>query len=61
MEFIVRNKMKEKQCWHLWFAWYPVCVGTTPDGDEKFVWFKNVQRCCVFADGYDNLYREVSL
>jgi hypothetical protein len=51
MRFYKRNKQKEKETWHLWFAWYPVQVATTNDGDGEFVFFETVMRCLKFHGG----------
>lgn len=40
-----RNTDKEKKQWHLWFAWYPVEIEITKDGDSKYIWLETVQRC----------------
>lgn len=40
-----RNSKEEKTKWHLWFAWFPVVVDYTPDGDMVKVWFEYVYRC----------------
>lgn len=45
MVYIKRNRIKELKRWHIWFAWYPVKVATTPDGDYEKVWLNNVLRC----------------
>ena len=33
-----------KECWHRWFAWYPVTVKEYPDGAERKVWLQTVDR-----------------
>ena len=43
MKFYIHKQDKSK--WHIWFAWYPVQVQTTPDGDLVYIWLKNVLRC----------------
>ena len=45
MFFYKRNTENEKKVWHHWFAWYPVNVFITQDGDSKFIWFNTVWRC----------------
>lgn len=35
---------KDKYRYHVWFAWYPVCVHTYPDGGKKYVWLKRILR-----------------
>lgn len=45
MRWFRRNTVREKEVWHLWFAWRPVTVGRTPDRDEKRVWLEYVERC----------------
>ena len=45
MIYFKRNKLEEKKVWHKWFAWYPVTVAITPDGDKKKIWWQFVQRC----------------
>ena len=42
------NNRAHKFKWHVWYAWYPVKVATTPDGDYKLVWFEDVKRCKYF-------------
>ena len=39
------NKQKELARLHKWFAWYPVEIEKTPDGDSKKAWLINVLRC----------------
>ena len=52
-----------KECWHLWFAWYPVTLQKKPDGAEVKVWLKTVLRKgtynCSYADCcWDYKYKE---
>ena len=58
MIFYKRNKYKEKTKWHIWFAWYPVIVDKTPDGDFKIIWWQNVYRCLYEKVYITGLYRE---
>jgi hypothetical protein len=51
MYFYIRNKHKEKQVWHIWFAWFPVFIDT-PDGDFKIVFLENVMRCGRIDRGF---------
>jgi len=46
---------KDKERWHHWFAWYPVTVDITDDGDEKRIWLQDIYRRRIFywdAEGY---------
>jgi hypothetical protein len=45
----IRNNVKEQANWHIWFAWYPVIVGETPDGDSISAFFEKVLRCRTFV------------
>ena len=46
MVYFKKRKSKyEKLKWHKWFAWYPVVVEITPDGDKKKIWLEYVLRC----------------
>lgn len=53
MFWIKRNVVREKSVWHKWFAWFPVAVGVTPDGDFKKVWLQTVMRCGTLHHWYD--------
>lgn len=48
MIFYKENKKERQKKWHIWFAWYPICVKQTPDGDYKMVWLQNVYRCVYY-------------
>jgi len=37
-------KRQAKECWHYWFAWYPVIVERYPDGAVEKAWLKRVKR-----------------
>jgi len=37
-------KAQAKECWHFWFAWYPVTIGVYPDGAKKMAWLQKVLR-----------------
>lgn len=39
------KRRKDKTKWHYWFAWFPVTVEVTPDGDKKKVWLQWILRC----------------
>lgn len=58
MFFYRRNKRKEKEAWHLWFAWHPVQVSFTPDGDGKFLFLETVRRCGIFNCNMEGVYWE---
>ena len=47
MIYYKHDRTKEKQSWHKWFAWYPVTISRTPDGDERKVWLQSVLRCGI--------------
>ena len=64
MFYFKRNSKSEKTKWHIWFAWYPVTVSYTPDGDSKKVWLEYVLRCgelIQYSEGsyYIYKYREL--
>lgn len=44
MWWFKRNTAQEECRWHLWWAWYPVTMTVTPDGDKRKVWLEWVQR-----------------
>lgn len=53
-----------KECWHRWFAWYPVTVEIKPDGARIKVWLIWLHRKGTWYGGYDDSgwnyeYREV--
>ena len=56
MFFYKRNRRLEKETWHLWFAWYPVRVEITPDGDGRFLFLETVKRCGEFTFDTDGGY-----
>ena len=58
MWWIKRNKHNELVKWHKWFAWCPVVVSKTSDGDSKVVWLCNVLRCGTFSCGWGDCYWE---
>jgi hypothetical protein len=45
----IRNNVKEQVSCHIWFAWYPVIVGETPDGDSIYAFFEKVLRRRFFV------------
>ena len=45
-------KKQERKCWHLWFAWHPVSIGTYPDGAKEWIWWENVQRKGIYDCSY---------
>ena len=45
MIYYTRPGYIENTKWHVWFAWYPVTVNKTPDGDHRRVWLSFVLRC----------------
>ena len=45
MFYYKRNTENEKSRWHEWFAWHPVTVEITPDGDQKCIGWEWVYRC----------------
>lgn len=52
-----RNTVAEKSVWHKWFAWHPVKIGETPDGDAKYVWREYIMRCGTLKyGGYGESY-----
>lgn len=66
MKWYKRNKLIEKCNWYKWFAWYPVNVEVTSDGDKKYIWWEWVWARKVFY-GYsfeghellENQYKEM--
>jgi hypothetical protein len=49
---------RNRNCWHKWFAWYPVCVHTYPDGAKKYTWLSMVLRKIFISPGeVGNEYR----
>jgi len=56
MYFYGRNRIKEKEVWHKWFAWHPVRIKITPDGDSKKVWLEYVYRCGVYECSWGDCY-----
>jgi hypothetical protein len=59
-----RNKVKEKEQWHIWFAWHPVTIDKTNDGDFKKIWLENVLRCgklcyCTAGSIWSWKYKEI--
>lgn len=49
-------KVDHRENWHQWFAWYPVCVGITPDRHKIKVWWESVERRGTFHVGYEDCY-----
>ena len=39
-----KHKKQAKECWHIWWAWYPITVHEFPDGAKCKVWLRNVYR-----------------
>ena len=37
-------RKQAKSCWHVWFAWHPVCVKTYKDGAVVMKWLEYVLR-----------------
>ncbi len=49
-----RKERTPKTEWHKWFAWYPVTIGETDDGNRKVnVWWQYVYRKGTFIVGFD--------
>ena len=52
-----------KECWHFWFAWYPVVVKKYPDGAVKKVWLRVVKRKGMYKGighvGWVYTYKEI--
>jgi hypothetical protein len=38
------KKWEIKSNWHLWFAWYPVVLSSTPEGRSIKAWLQYVER-----------------
>lgn len=38
------EKVRRRNNWHRWFAWYPVIAGKTVDGKKIKVWWDYVER-----------------
>ena len=62
MNILIQNtylyKKRTLNCWHRWFAWYPVCVHVYPDGAKKYTIFKYVLRkIYISSDEVGNEYR----
>lgn len=45
-----------KECWHQWFAWYPVTIETKPDGAIIKVWLVWVLRKGTYTSSYADCY-----
>lgn len=57
-------KKQAKECWHIWFAWHPVCVKKYPDGAKERVWLQNVKRKGrewhgMASSGWEYKYKEL--
>jgi len=57
-------KQQTRDCWHKWFAWFPVVVKAYPDGAVKKAWLRTVLRIGTWYNGYDGCgwnysYREL--
>ena len=50
------NTRKEKSKWHKQFAWFPVAVEITLDGDKKKIWLEYVYRCGRIAESMEGEY-----
>ena len=37
-------KIQARECWHLWFAWFPVVTKRFPDGAVERSWLCTVKR-----------------
>jgi hypothetical protein len=48
MKWIKNKQKKDKEDWHLWFAWKPVVVCVHPDGNEEKVWGEYILRRFVY-------------
>ena len=49
-----RYEREERAGWHLWWAWFPVRIGT------RWHWLERVKRRVEFCDGYRIVaYRDV--
>lgn len=54
------EKVRRKQEWQRWFAWYPVIISITPGGRKVKVWWEYVERKGNMGySGWDYCYREI--
>jgi hypothetical protein len=57
------EKVRRKEKWHLWFAWYPVTVGITDQQREIRIWWSEVECKGTYYGGFDAFwdweYREI--
>lgn len=38
------HRKQVKECWHLWFAWFPIKIKIYPDGAVVWAWWCRVKR-----------------
>jgi hypothetical protein len=50
------EKRRRKEVWHLWFAWYPVRIGVTPEHRKIYVWLESVWRKGVYISSWGDCY-----
>lgn len=60
-----KEKIRRRENWHRWFAWFPVTVGHTEDRHKIKVWLETVERkgnltCSILDYCWIFKYREVN-
>ena len=58
-------RKQAKECWHFWFAWYPITIQVHPDGARKRLWLEWVKRkntywCSWGDDGWNYEYMAIT-
>jgi len=54
------NKYIDKELWHDWFAWFPVCIRNHGGGHKEMVWFEKIKRKGKYTSiqyGWDFKYK----
>lgn len=52
------EKDRRKQNWHRCYAWFPTCIGETPDHHKIYVWLVPLERRGTLHIGYEDCYWE---
>lgn len=50
------EKIRRREEWHHWFAWFPVCVGINEEKRKIMIWRETILRKGTFHIGWGDFY-----